>query len=181
MTLKINENFCNYVKKYVESMERIEGRGFRTRFAKKIKVTPGQLSSIVAGRKPTDEEKRRFIADVMGVDYDVMIGRITADLSDTITLTDSVKLELIKGQAEPSNVIPFNNGSAPLSPEQHKRATLIQRLDTILESGNNVLISAIESNLVAFAEDVEARKERDQLKKQVSELEAWKRQVESAR
>jgi len=88
---------------------------------------------------------------------------------------------IVPVQPESSNVIQFSGNNTHLSPEQYKRVLMHQYLDTILESGNNVLIAAIESNLVAFAEDVEARKERDQLKRQVAELEEWKRQMEAAK
>ena len=72
--MSFEETFCKNLARYIEDRKPFEKKGYISRLAKKIGVTQGQLSNVIAGRKFSDESWRRSVADKLRLDYDVMIG-----------------------------------------------------------------------------------------------------------
>jgi len=69
---KIQKNFCKALKKYKE--KHYNYRGGVNDLAKKLNLTQGHFSNVLAGRKCPDETWRREVAAKIGMDYDAMIG-----------------------------------------------------------------------------------------------------------
>jgi transcriptional regulator with XRE-family HTH domain len=57
------------------------------------------------------------------------------------------------------------------NPQEQRQHEMHNRLDEIYESGHSVLISAIESNLVAFHESVLDKRERKEMSDRIKRLE----------
>jgi hypothetical protein len=69
---KIQKNFCKALKRYRERYYNY--RGGINDLAKKLNLTQGHFSNVLAGRKCPNEVWRREVAAKIGMDYDTMIG-----------------------------------------------------------------------------------------------------------
>jgi len=66
----LKQNFCAHLKKWKDDVY----KGTVGDLAKELKVSQGQMSNILAGRKCPNEVWRRFVAEKIGVPYQNMIG-----------------------------------------------------------------------------------------------------------
>ncbi|MFH0995766.1 MAG: helix-turn-helix transcriptional regulator [Pseudomonadota bacterium] len=126
-----------------------------------VGVSPGFISDIKSGKNKANDEVQAKFADIMGYpnfDDFIALGR------SLIEVEKAPNLISVTSQAA-NNVHLFPTKRTPLTPEARHRLSMHEALDAIYESGNKVLISAIESNLVAFRESAETKKRVEGLEK----------------
>lgn len=147
--VNIENNFCKYLKNYIEERLKYEKKGYISRLAKQLGVTQGFLSNVIAERRSGKEAWRRSVALILGLDYEEMIG-ITSKKTKAVASSSVINFPFVQRKT--------------LSAEEIKREEMHKRLDEIYESKHSVIISAIESNLVAFHEAVLNRQEVEKVK-----------------
>lgn len=153
MLTGLEKKYCQSLKEYVDKNLSCE-KGYISKLAEKIGISQGQLSNIIAGRKGTDEETRRKIAEIIGVEYDVMIGLKIKN--NKPTNPDGKVYELPVVYKPP--------------PIDNKLAKLHDSLDIIYKHGDDDLKSAIEMNLISFRKTVENQQEMLSMKEEIETL-----------
>jgi hypothetical protein len=124
------------------------------------------LANILNGYRGCSERSRIDICKKIGGDYCSLIdtGNNRASISEPQSK--------YSGPERRNLVLQFpQNNEANLSPEELIRLDMHQRLDDILKSGHVVLISAIQSNLVAFSESVKDKKDKQDMLDRIKILE----------
>lgn len=129
MLTELEKKFCQSLKEYVDKNIPYE-KGYISKLSKKIGISQGQLSNILAERKASDEETRRKISEIIGIEYDVMIG-----LKEKPNSNGNLK------------VINFPNKKKETTPEYE---AMHNDLDAIIDSKDDGLIASIKANLTSF-------------------------------
>jgi hypothetical protein len=152
MLTKLEQTFCESLKKYVDENSPNQ-KGFITKLSKMIGISQPQLSNIIGKRKPTDEETRRKIASIIGIEYDVMIG---------------LKPKYIPNNT-PAKVYAFPIEYRP-PPVDQRLESMHENLNMIYKHGDDGLKSAIEMNLKAFSKTIEMEIRMNQKDQDISSL-----------
>jgi transcriptional regulator with XRE-family HTH domain len=139
-------------------------RGKKKLLASQSDISVPFLSQILHGKKNAGIETAGRLSNVLGYTFEdfIKLGRSLVECGkpNGSNSTDSIpKLNNV-------HFLPIRK-----SPEELRRQAMHDRLETIYNSGHTVLISAIESNLVAFSEAVEDKKERNAMLERIKTLE----------
>ncbi|MBU4185997.1 MAG: hypothetical protein KKC23_07355, partial [Proteobacteria bacterium] len=98
------ENFCACLKAWFE--RNYGARGGISELAKRLKVSQGHLSNVLAGRRGGNEIWRRWVAKELGLDYETMVGgklEVTENL-DPYLIKSLIYIPVFNGKAgEPSS------------------------------------------------------------------------------
>jgi len=129
MLTELEKKFCQSLKKYTDKNAGSE-KSYLKNLAKRIGISQSQLSNLLAERKSSDEETRRKIAEIIGIEYDVMIG-----------------LKKISNSNGNINVIKFPHKIQEKNPEYE---AMHNDLAAIIESKDEGLIASIKANLTSF-------------------------------
>ena len=128
-------------------------------------LTEGFISDIKNGKNFPSRDTQVIIAEKMGYpnfDDFLSVGKkIESDFEI------EQKNKNIESNNRPNNIHLF---PVKINEDSH-RNDLHRRLDAILDSGYPILISAIESNLIAFSEAVIDKKERKDMNDRLKKLE----------
>jgi len=149
----VEMRFCESLKSYIDKKSMSEEKGFISRFSKKLRVSQGYLSNVIAGRRPGSETWRRFVAEIIGIEYDVMIG---------------LKPKYIPNNT-PAKVYAFPIEYRP-PPVDQRLESMHENLNMIYKHGDDGLKSAIEMNLKAFSKTIEMEIRMNQKDQDISSL-----------